>query len=154
GGGIARSVLKQRFHNPSDSPLAVTYLVPLPSDGAVSGYSFELQGVTTRGVVAPRAQAREQFEQALMDGRSAALLEQTRSSVFSQDIGNIPAGQCIEIEVIIDHPLAWIGGGWEFRFPTVVAPRYQNAEQTNPRFEVPIRLAVGAQSTPGEAIQE
>src|SRR5687768_10482502 len=36
GGGIARVVLTQRFANPFDQPLEVRYLLPLPSDGAVS----------------------------------------------------------------------------------------------------------------------
>src|SRR5688500_20398919 len=41
-GGIARVVLTQRFENPFDVPLEVRYLLPLPSDGAVSGLSFLL----------------------------------------------------------------------------------------------------------------
>src|SRR5688500_8383519 len=39
-GGIARVVLEQRFENPYETPLAVTYSVPLPADGAVSGFTF------------------------------------------------------------------------------------------------------------------
>ena len=41
-GGIARVVLEQRFANTFAEPLAVTYLMPLPSDGAVSGYAFTI----------------------------------------------------------------------------------------------------------------
>ncbi len=128
GGGIARSVLRQRFRNTSGSPLEVTYLLPLPSDAAVCGYSFELSGKHTRGVVEPKHQARERYEEALMSGHSAALLEQERSALFRQAIGNIPPGQSIDIEVSLDHPLAWVSNGWEYRFPTVVAPRYLNEE--------------------------
>jgi Ca-activated chloride channel family protein len=126
GGGIARSVLKQRFRNHGREALEVTYLLPLPTDGAVSGYSFTLRGVVTRGKVATTELAREQYEEALMQGRSAALLEQERSSVFRQAIGNVPAGEQLELEVEVDHPLSWVGNGWELRFPTVVAPRYQS----------------------------
>lgn len=128
GGGLARTLLRQRFRNATNEALEVTYLLPLPSDAAVSGYSFELDGNVTRGVVEPRQQARERYEEALMSGHSAALLEQERSALFRQAIGNIPPGKNIDIEVSLDHPLAWVGDGWEFRFPTVVAPRYQNAE--------------------------
>jgi Ca-activated chloride channel family protein len=42
GGGIARVVLTQRFLNPHAEPLTVEYLLPLPSDAAVSGFSFIL----------------------------------------------------------------------------------------------------------------
>jgi Ca-activated chloride channel family protein len=131
GGGIARSVLRQRFRNDGREALEVTYLLPLPSDGAVSGYSFELDGVVTRGVVESAELAREQYEEALMQGKSAALLEQERSSAFRQSLGNLPPGKSVDISVTIDHPLAWLGTGWELRFPTVVAPRYQAGSATS-----------------------
>jgi Ca-activated chloride channel homolog len=127
GGGLARTVLRQRFRNTESVPLEVTYLVPLPSDSAVSGYSFELAGVVSQGVVEKTEVARERYEQALLEGKSAALLEEERSSLFFQRLGNVPPGQHIDISVVIDQPLIWIDHGWELRFPTVVAPRYQNA---------------------------
>lgn len=138
-GGLARSVLRQRFRNPESVPLEVTYLVPLPADGAVSGYSFVLAGVTTRGVVEKAELARERYEEALLEGKSAALLEEERSSIFRQSLGNIPPGQHIDILVTIDQPLSWTQGGWELRFPTVVAPRYQNASSDTSSV-VPITL--------------
>src|SRR3954469_13228521 len=72
GGGVARSTLRQRFRNTEAMPVEVTYLVPLPADGAVSGYSFELAGVVTCGVVEKTQLAREHYEEALMQGKSAA----------------------------------------------------------------------------------
>src|SRR5690349_8049412 len=58
-GGLARVVLTQRFENPFDAPLEVRYLLPLPSDGAVSGFSFLLGDVRVVGEVTGRQQARE-----------------------------------------------------------------------------------------------
>ncbi|MEZ4463094.1 MAG: VIT domain-containing protein [bacterium] len=40
--GRCRVVLTQRFANPYAEPLEVTYQVPLPADGAVSGYAFTI----------------------------------------------------------------------------------------------------------------
>src|SRR3954469_19694360 len=50
-GGIARLVLEQRFENPYAEALNVTYRMPLPADGAVSGYAFEIAGRVITGVV-------------------------------------------------------------------------------------------------------
>lgn len=36
-GGLARLVLEQRFHNAYAETLKVTYRMPLPADGAISG---------------------------------------------------------------------------------------------------------------------
>ena len=45
--------------------------------------------------------------------------------MFTQEIGNIPPGEELIVEVSVDQRLRWLDeGAWEWRFPTVVAPRY------------------------------
>jgi Ca-activated chloride channel homolog len=127
-GGLARVVVEQRFTNPYDEPLAVTYLLPLPADGAVSGFAFTLGDRRIVGEVDRRAAARESFEAAVLAGRTAALLEQERSNTFTQELGNVPPRASIVATVTVDQRLAWRSeGAWEWRFPTVVAPRYLGA---------------------------
>jgi Ca-activated chloride channel family protein len=124
--GVARVVLEQRFANPYAEPLVVTYLMPLPADGAVSGYAFTIGARRVVGEVDRRAAARERYEEAIASGRTAALVEQERSSLFTQEIGNIPPGVEVTAELIIDQKLGWLDeGAWEWRFPTVAMPRYQ-----------------------------
>lgn len=125
-GGVARVVLTQRFVNPFEEPLRVTYLLPLPSDGAVAGFSFRIGEKRIVGEVDRREAARERFEQALVEGRTAAILEQDRSSLFTQEVGNIPARAEVEVEIELDQRLRWLDdGAWEWRFPTLVGARYQ-----------------------------
>ncbi len=129
-GGLARVVLVQTFTNPHAEPLRVTYQVPLPADAAVSGYRFRIGEREIVGEVDRKDRARERFEQALVEGHTAALLEEERSSLFTQELGNIPPSATLVLELQIDQKLAWIAernGGWEWRFPTVVAPRYLGA---------------------------
>ena len=131
--GLARVVLTQTFTNPYDEPLVVTYALPLPHDGAVSAFAFTIGGRRVTGEIDRRAAARERFERALSEGRSAALLEQDRASLFTQEIGNIPPKTDIVAEITIDQRLAWNDeGAWEWRFPTVVMPRYLGAPNRVP----------------------
>ena len=99
-GGLARVVLEQRFQNPHPDPLRVTYQLPLPPEAAVSGYAFQIGARRVVGEVDRTEAARERFEQALVEGRTAGLFEQERSSFFSQEIGNIPAGAEVTAEIV------------------------------------------------------
>jgi len=128
GGGIARTVLTQRFRNPYDEPLLVRYLLPLPADGAVSGFAFLLGEQRIVGEVTDKQAARQRFRRAMASGHTAALLEQDRTSLFTQKVGNVPPRSEVTAEVTVDQPLRWLEeGAWEWRFPTVVTPRYQGA---------------------------
>lgn len=127
-GGVARAKLTQAFHNPHPEPLKVTYQVPLPADAAVSGFCFLIGETRVVGEVDGRQRARRRFEEALLEGRTAAILDQERTSLFTQEVGNIPPGVEVSCELELDLRLAWLPeGAWELRFPTVVAPRYQGA---------------------------
>ena len=130
-GGIARLVLEQTFANHYPEILKVTYRMPLPADAAVSGYEFVIGERTVKGVVDKKHRARERFEQAIATGHTAALLEQERTDIFTQQIGNIPAGERVIARITIDQRLAWLPEGeWELRFPTVIGPRYIGAADT------------------------
>ncbi|MCB9689467.1 MAG: VWA domain-containing protein [Alphaproteobacteria bacterium] len=132
GGGLCRTRLRQRFANPYAEPLSVTYLLPLPADGAVVDLAFVLAGRRVVGQVQRKADARAAFEQALIEGRTATLLEQERSSLFTQELGNVPPGAEVEVEIDVEQPLAWEDGGWTWRWPTVVGPRYLGAPGETP----------------------
>lgn len=127
-GGLVRIMLEQTFRNPHDEPLRVTYSLPLPADGAVSGFAFRIGEERVVGQVDAKQKARERFENALLEGRTAALLDQERSSLFTQEVGNVPPRTQVVCEVQVDQRLTWLpDGAWEWRFPTVVAPRYLGA---------------------------
>src|SRR6266705_150329 len=128
-GGLARVVLKQTFANPHDEPLKVAYTLPLPADGAVAGYEFRVGPRRVIGEIDRRAEARRRFEKALVEGRTAGILDEERANLFTQEIGNVPPRTEVVVDLSIDQPLVWLPEGmWEWRFPTVAPPRYLGAE--------------------------
>jgi Ca-activated chloride channel family protein len=149
GGGLARAIVEQRFRNPFDEPLRVSYLFPLPHGGAVSGFAFTVGGKRIVGEVDRRAAARERFEEALASGRAAGIVDQERGSLFTQELGNVPPGAEVVAELTVDQRLGWlVTGSWEWRFPTAVAPRYQG---TPGRLADAGRLQVDVADAPLEA---
>lgn len=145
-GGLARVVLEQRFRNPFPEPLRVSYLFPLPHDAAVSGFAFTVGGRRVAGEIDRRDAARERFEEAVAAGRTAAIVDQERGSVFAQEVGNLPPGAELVAELTVDQRLGWLpAGAWEWRFPTAVAPRYAGAAG---RVEDAARVAVDVADAP------
>jgi len=129
GGGLARSILRQTFRNDHTEPLEVLYTFPLPAEGAVAGYEFRIGERRVVGRIDRRAAARERYAQALVEGRTAGLVDQERANLFTQRLGNVPPGVEVVVELHVDQKLRWLAEGlWEWRFPTVTAPRYLGAE--------------------------
>ena len=132
-GGIASVRIEQTFTNPHAVPLHATYQLPLPADGAVVDFSFRIGERRIQGRIHKKADARAQFEAAILQGRTAAILDQDRSSLFTQELGNIPPGATVIAEISVEQPLAWQGGQWIWRFPTVVAPRFLGTQTVDPQ---------------------
>ena len=125
GAGVARTVVRQTFKNPYKEPLQVKYTLPLPADGAVGGFRFTINGDVVLGKIEERKKAREIYNEAILNGKTAGIIEQERSSVFTQELGNLPGEAELIAEITVDQKLKWLPDGlWEFRFPTVVCPRY------------------------------
>src|SRR5512138_3196478 len=69
-GGIAFTRLTQTYSNPYSEPLEVQYTLPLPADGAVTGYTIRLGQRVIRGEIRKREEAAKEYREALLEGRT------------------------------------------------------------------------------------
>jgi Ca-activated chloride channel family protein len=140
-GGVAATTFTQSYGNPYQEPLEVLYTLPLPASGAVVGYAIRLGQKVIRGEVRRREEAQEEYRKALLEGRTAALLEQDRADTFTQKLGCLPPGETAEVEIEVLQPLAFLSvdgekpAQWEYRFPTVAGVRYEGARGRVPDAE-------------------
>ncbi|MCB9698708.1 MAG: VWA domain-containing protein [Alphaproteobacteria bacterium] len=123
-GPLALIELTQTFHNDADHPIDATYLFPVGPDAVVDGMWMRIGDRTVQSEVERRDRARERFEEARLLGRAAALTEQQRPNVFTQEVANIDAGADIEVTLRLVQPLGRTDGAWELVVPLVVAPRF------------------------------
>ncbi|NUP40656.1 MAG: VWA domain-containing protein [Streptomyces sp.] len=123
-GLIAGVEVEQGFRNPFDVTLEASYVFPLPDRAAVTGFRMEADDRVVEGVLKERGQARADYDQALREGRRAAIAEEDRPDVFTIRVGNILPGERVSIRLTLSQPLPYEDGAAEFRFPLVVAPRY------------------------------
>ena len=147
-GFIARVKVTQTFVNPTTEKIEAVYVFPLPPEAAVDDMTMVIGDRRIVGLIKRRAEARQIYEQALLAGQTAALLEQERPNIFTQSVGNIGPGQEVLIEISYVDVLAYDMGTYEFRFPMVVGPRYNpgssiGSAQPNPPELQGQRLASG-----------
>ncbi|MCA9663747.1 MAG: VWA domain-containing protein, partial [Myxococcales bacterium] len=118
----------QVFHNPFSETIEALYTFPLADDGAVDDYAITIGTKRIRGEVKEREEARKIYEKAKEEGKSAGLLEQQRTNIFSQSLANIPPGQSVEVTIHVVQPVHQESGRMELALPTVVGERYIPAE--------------------------
>ena len=141
-GILAQTVLNQTFKNDTSNTLELTYIFPMPHRAAIGHYQFTIGKRTIEGTIQTKEKAREIYEQARAEGKTAALLEQQRPNIFTQDLTNIPAGASIEVQITYDEIIFTEDGQMEWVLPMVVGPRFmpENAKatpQANPVYQSP-----------------
>jgi len=123
-GLAAETTVRQQFRNVFDEPLEATYIFPLPPRAAVTGFRMTVNDTVVEGRIDERGKAREDYDTAIAEGRTASIAEQERADVFTLRVGNIPTKSTARIELILVAPVAIDSLEATYRFPLVVAPRY------------------------------
>lgn len=132
-GYIARVKVVQHFTNPYDKPIEAVYVFPLPENSAVDDMTMKIGDKIIKGVIKKREEAKQIYEQAKQQGKTASLLEQERPNIFTQSVANIMPGDDIYIEISYVQDLRYDHGTYEYQFPMVVGPRYIPGEQSGKR---------------------
>jgi len=123
-GFVARVKVTQVYINPYDAVIEATYVFPLPERAAVTSMIMHLSDRDVVAEIKEKQEAERIYQEAVEAGHTAALMTQQRPNIFTQKVGNIPAGDKIEVELEYVDLLEYIEGVSSFIFPTVVGPRY------------------------------
>ena len=125
-GVIADIYVKQTYGNEGGRPINARYVFPASTRASVHGMTLQIGDDLVSAQIKEREEAQAKFTKAKSEGKSAALLEQQRSNVFSMNVANIMPGDIAEIELHYTELLAPCEGVYQFVFPTVVGPRYSS----------------------------
>ncbi|MEW6496307.1 MAG: VIT domain-containing protein [Cyanobacteriota bacterium] len=123
-GNVSRVEVTQTFENPFTEPLEAVYVFPLPDEAAVDDMEIKIGDRIIKGNIKKREEAKQIYEQAKRQGRTAGLLEQERDNIFTQSLANIKPGEQIDVTIRYTDRLEFEGGDYEFVFPMVVGPRF------------------------------
>jgi Ca-activated chloride channel family protein len=123
-GPIARTRLTQQFKNPTNGWIEGTYVFPLPENAAVDTLKMVIGDRIIIGDIKERQEAKRIYEEAKAKGQKAALLDQERANIFTNQVANIGPNETIVIQIEYQEAIRQSGGVFSLRVPTVVAPRY------------------------------
>lgn len=127
-GVIADVTVTQVYKNEGTRPINARYVFPASTRAAVHGMTLEVGEHRIRAKIREKQQAKQEYEKAREEGKSAALLEQQRPNVFSMSVANVMPGDEIKVELHYSELLVPTDGTYEFVYPTVVGPRYPSKE--------------------------
>ena len=130
-GVIADVKVRQIYRNEGAPPINASYVFPASTRAAVYSMRMQIGNEVIVAKIKEREKAKQEFEKAKEEGKSASLLEQQRPNVFSMSLANIMPQEQVEIELRYTELLIPTDNVYELVFPTVVGPRYQSPHDKN-----------------------
>ena len=155
-GSIAEITLTQIYTNEGNKTIDATYLFPASSGAAVHGMLMKIGNRTIRAEIQEKTKARQTFEEAKKQKKSASLLTQKRPNLFSMEMATILPGDQLTLTLEYSEILKPNSGDYEFVIPTAIGPRYRErgtppdsienhflneGKQTPTRFSVNVNLS-------------
>ncbi|HUF77910.1 MAG TPA: marine proteobacterial sortase target protein, partial [Thermoanaerobaculia bacterium] len=131
-GIVARTEVRQRFHNPTGAWVEGVYVFPLPEGAAVDGLRMVVGERVIEGEIREREEAAAVYEQARREGRRASLVEQERPNLFTTSVANLGPDEEVEVVLFYQEELRYDSGRFALRLPLVAPPRYVPDEVPGP----------------------
>lgn len=123
-GVIADTYVTQVYANEGETPISARYVFPASTKVSVHGMKMTVGNQIVTAKIKEKEEAKEEYDKAQSEGKTASLLEQQNPNVFTMDIANIMPGDTISIELHYTEFINPVEGTYQFIFPTVVGPRY------------------------------
>jgi Ca-activated chloride channel family protein len=130
-GVIADVTVTQVYKNEGARPIEATYVFPGSTRAAVHAMNVRLADRLIEAQIREKQKAKQEYEQAKSEGKTAALLEQHRPNVFQMNVANILPGDDVRVELHYTELLNAENGRYRFIFPTVVGPRYNSSQSAS-----------------------
>ncbi len=128
-GVIANVNVKQTYTNTGKSTIEAIYIFPASTRAAVYEMIMTIGERKITAKIEEKEKARNMYEKAKEEGKTASLLEEKRPNVFKMNVANITPGATIEVDMSYTELLVPTAKIYEFVYPTVVGPRYVSKDK-------------------------
>ena len=115
--------IEQRYGNPNQSPIEIAYTFPVPWGAELLEAEAWICERHLSGRVKEKQAAEAYYDDAIAQGNTALLLEDTGNGLWSMSLGNLGPGEGCRVRIRYVQVLAFTGNCLRLIVPTVVAPR-------------------------------
>lgn len=123
-GIIADTYVVQTYANEGTKPINASYIFPASTKVTIHGMQMQIGNQIVTATIKEKEEAKQEFETAKKEGKSASMLSEQRANVFTMDVANIMPGDEVRIELHYTELIMPSEGTYQFVFPTIVGPRY------------------------------
>jgi Ca-activated chloride channel family protein len=143
--------VQQRYRNDTGKNLETVYTFPLAWGATLLGLNVEIAGKRLQATVIEKKKATKKYEEAIDDGDTPVMVEQSASGLYTANLGNLKDKEEVTIEIEYAQLLRFEQGQVRICIPTVIAPRFGESHQSgglavhetdsvNPMAEYPLTL--------------
>ena len=123
-GGLALVRTVRSFHHSEENSLEAILVFPVPLRAALFSLEVEIEGRRLKARAVGRAEARDDYEEAITSGRTTVLHEEVLRGVHMLSIGHLPPNRPVVVETAFAMPLAADHGHAALRIPLTVGEIY------------------------------
>ncbi len=124
---VSRVSVVQRFKNKEANPIEAVYCFPLEEGSAVCGFEVQIGDRLIKGAVEEREEAFQAYDDAMVRGDAAILLDQEKPNIFVASVGNLLPGQEASVSISYVAELSVHDDQIRLMIPATVSPRYAPA---------------------------
>jgi Ca-activated chloride channel family protein len=128
---VGRIKTTQKYSNNHEFNIEAKYQFNLDLESTVIGMKMVIGDRTLVSQIKEKKTARQEYNNAIKNNKTSSLLEKSFNGIYSMNVGNIPPGEDILIEVdYITALVANDAGDVKFVLPTNIGMKYTGGEKT------------------------
>ena len=118
--------------NKEESPIECEYFFPIEEEAAVIDFKAEIEGRVLTSKVKEREEAKKDYDEAIEQGKTGFLMEQTRPDILEISVGNLSPGAGCTISLTYIYEAALEVAKTRLTIPTTISPKYIPFHDTSP----------------------
>ena len=144
---VAEVSIVQNYVNAESNPIEVQYSYPVEESAAIIGFEATIDGTEIEAIVKDKQEAKAEYDQAMRQGNSAILLDETAPDIFSMKLGQLKPGAGAQVKLTYIMELPVEDKYMRLTVPTTIAPRYIPPTDNSPAAQEIAKLTYNSNET-------